>query len=285
MQVIHPLSPREALASGGSRSGGAVEGFTELIHGSDLRASRGPTGGTYVVTVEVQIGFRLVPSPANFGCCGSAFGNDGNHFINGKEGTVENSRDVLISTDVAGIILVKSDRESGLGAVNDMGAMLIAGRRGSGTHKNFVAVVPVDRGADAALVGGDEKVVARTDSSGRIYIFSLVAVVLRLFVLVIVIDGAVLALVIIVDHVLVIGGIIIGTTIHKIGHSCHRIIVLIWFRRILQGIMGRDESGVTSKHDKRGKGRKLEAKKAVHCCTGTMYLGRKRILTNTPQNL
>ena len=104
----------------------------------------------------------------------------------------------------------------GLGAAHDMGAVLVAGRRGSGAHTHFVAVIPVDPGADAALVGGDENVVARIDSSGRI-LFFLVAVVLRLLVVVV----AVLALVIVVGHVLVIGGIIIGTTIHKIRHSCH----------------------------------------------------------------
>jgi len=62
--------PREALALVGSRSGGVVEGVTELIHGSDLRASRGSrkkvrcggstergTGRAYVVAVVVQIGF------------------------------------------------------------------------------------------------------------------------------------------------------------------------------------------------------------------------------------
>ena len=109
----------------------------------------------------------------------------------------------------------------GLGAAHDMGAVLVAGRRGSGAHTHFVAVIPVDPGADAALVGGDENVVARIDSSGRI-LFFLVAVVLRLLLLVVVVVVvAVLALVIVVGHVLVIGGIIIGTTIHKIRHSCH----------------------------------------------------------------
>ena len=101
-----------------------------------------------------------------------------------------------------------------------MGAVLVAGRRGSGAHTHFVAVIPVDPGADAALVGGDENVVARIDSSGRI-LFFLVAVVLRLLLVVVVAVVAVLALVIVVGHVLVIGGIIIGTTIHKIRHSCH----------------------------------------------------------------
>jgi len=104
-----------------------------------------------------------------------------------------------------------------------MGAVLVAGRRGSGAHTHFVAVIPVDPGADAALVGGDENVVARIDSSGRI-LFFLVAVVLRLLLLVVVVVVvvvAVLALVIVVGHVLVIGGNIVGTTIHKIRHSCH----------------------------------------------------------------
>ena len=81
-----------------------------------------------------------------------------------------------------------------------------------------------------------ENVVARIDSSGRIHIFSLVAVVLRLLaiaiviviviilviilvVVVITVVTAVLVLVfvIVVNHVLVIGGIIICTTINKIG--------------------------------------------------------------------
>ena len=55
----------------------------------------------------------------------------------------------------------------GLGAAHDMGAVLVAGRRGSGAHTHFVAVIPVDPGADAALVGGDENVVARIDSIPR----------------------------------------------------------------------------------------------------------------------
>ena len=108
--------PREALTSGGSGSSGAVEGVTELIHGSDLWTSRGSrekvrgggstergAGRAHVVAVVVRIGLRLIPSPANFGRRCAAFGNDGYHFINGKEGPVEKSRDVPISVYVAGI--------------------------------------------------------------------------------------------------------------------------------------------------------------------------------------